>query len=101
MSASGTDRAWARQFYSSRAWQDCRKAYAKSVGGLCESCLARGLVVPGVQVHHKIPISPQNIEDPSITLNWDNLELLCESHHQQKHMDRRYQINEDGTLEIL
>ena len=101
MSATGyTDRTWAKQFYGSRAWQDCRKAYAKSVGGLCESCLARGLVVPGVQVHHKTPITPDNIGNPDVTLNWDNLMLLCKACHDAQHTQRRYAVGPDGELII-
>ena len=41
-------------FYSSRAWRDCRDAYARSVGGLCERCRAKGLITPGTEVHHKV-----------------------------------------------
>ena len=39
-------------FYTTFEWKRCREAYAKSVGGLCERCLKKGLVVPGEIVHH-------------------------------------------------
>ena len=38
---------FAKSFYASRAWKNCRRAYAASVGGLCEDCKAKGLIMPG------------------------------------------------------
>jgi 5-methylcytosine-specific restriction endonuclease McrA len=83
----------AESFYKSRTWAKCRTAYAKSVGGLCERCKARGMYNPGRIVHHKVYIGPENINDPSVTLNWDNLELLCRSCHELEHKSqRRYAV---------
>ena len=76
---------FAKQFYSSKAWQDCRNAYAKSVHHLCENCLKKGIYKPGVIVHHKIEIDPITIEKPEIALNFDNLELLCRECHAERH----------------
>lgn len=59
---------YAEQFYSSKAWQRTRKAYAKSKQNLCEICLSKGIIKPGVIVHHKTHIDPANIHDPAITL---------------------------------
>jgi hypothetical protein len=61
-----------RDFYTSKEWVACREAYAASVFYLCERCKR-----PGYIVHHKNPITDENVSDPNITLNWDNLELLC------------------------
>ena len=36
-------------------------------------------------VHHKIALTPENINDPNITLNWENLELLCQDCHNKEH----------------
>lgn len=93
-------RDFAKSFYSSRTWTDCRNAYAKSVGGLCERCLARGLYRPGVIVHHKCYISPDNINDPTVTLNFDNLELLCRDCHAAEHDNhqRRYKLDDLGRI---
>ena len=83
----------ADRFYKSRKWRECKDAYSKSVGGLCERCLKRGLYIPGRIVHHKIYISPDNYGDPSVMLNWDNLELLCRSCHELEHKSkRRYSV---------
>ena len=65
-------RDFAVRFYNSAAWARCRAAYALSVFGLCERCGEAG-----VEVHHKVYLTPENIDYPPITLGWDNLELLC------------------------
>jgi len=85
-------REFAKAFYQSKAWQECRAAYIKSVFGLCERCGQ-----PGDEVHHKIRLTPQNIDDPNITLNWDNLELLCASCHSKEHMSK-YGPSTEGTM---
>jgi hypothetical protein len=73
---------FAKAFYNSKAWKDCRDGYIKSVFGLCERCPK-----PGYIVHHIIELTPENINDPDITLNWDNLEYLCLECHNSAHGD--------------
>lgn len=91
---------YARSFYSTKAWKETRKAYRKSVGGLCERCIKKGLYVSGEIVHHKIYLTPENIRDPSIALNWDNLELVCRDCHAQEHIasEKRYTVDENGRV---
>jgi 5-methylcytosine-specific restriction endonuclease McrA len=95
-------REFAKKFYGSRAWKSCRKAYKKSVGGLCERCLAKGLIVPATIVHHKIYIDEKNINNPAVSLNWDNLEALCEQCHADEHEKnaKRYKVDEFGRVTI-
>lgn len=85
---------FAKSFYSSKRWQDCRNGYAKSRGWLCENCLRRGIYTPGEIVHHMIEITPNNINTPEIALSWDNLELLCRQCHADKHPDPWQKVNE-------
>lgn len=93
---------WAAEFYKSKAWKDCRAAYAQSVGGLCERCLREGKYVPGEIVHHKIHLDPVKILDPTIALNWDNLELVCRTCHAEAHgSTKRYKVDEFGRVTIL
>lgn len=91
---------FAKSFYKSPAWQNARKSYMKSVGGLCEKCRKAGIYKAGEIVHHKIHITPDNIDDPDITLNWDNLELLCRECHYLMHNDskRRYIVDASGKV---
>lgn len=94
---------FAEGFYKSKRWQECRDAYALSVGGLCERCNRIGLIVPGEIVHHKIYLNPQNIGDANVTLAWSNLELLCRECHTEEHHrkgERRFKFDENGNLII-
>ena len=76
---------YAKSFYKSRAWARCRASYIaerQSVdGGLCERC-RKAL---GYIVHHKVAITPANINDPEVTLNHDNLQYLCKACHDEIH----------------
>lgn len=93
-------RDFATGFYSSTAWKQCRENYKKSKRHLCERCLAKGIFKTGTIVHHKIYISPDNINDPAISLNPDNLELLCRDHHAEVHkgVEVRYDVDELGRI---
>lgn len=91
---------YAKGFYKSAAWKACRKAYAESRRGLCEVCLARGLYVPGEIVHHRVHLTPDNINDPAVSLNWNNLQLVCRECHAQIHAGRitRYKLDRFGRV---
>lgn len=80
-----TMKEFARLFYNGSAWMSCRGSYiAKRIcidGGMCEICKEN----LGYIVHHKIEITPQNINDPNITLNHDNLQYVCFECHNRIH----------------
>lgn len=61
-----------------------------------------GVYTPGKIVHHKIWLTPDNIHDTSITLNWDNLMLVCQDCHNKIHLQteahERYFIDEFGNI---
>lgn len=88
-----------KPFYRSKQWQKCRAGYIKSVGELCERCLSKGKIKRGYIVHHKNYITEDNIGDPTITLNWDNLEYLCHDCHNEEHFGRAEVMNEDVTFD--
>ena len=91
---------WARPFYTSPAWRNTRAGYMKAKGGLCERCLAKGLIVPGVIVHHRTHLTPENIKNERVALSWSNLELLCRSCHELEHQgaERRYFVDAAGRV---
>lgn len=92
---------YAKGFYNSQAWHDCRNAYVSYKGGLCERCLASGIYTAGEIVHHKKHITPLNVNDPNITLNFNNLQLLCRECHAAVHgKDKRYRFDEFGRCLI-
>lgn len=72
----------------------------KSVGGLCEDCAKKGKVTPAEEVHHIKFITPENINDPNVTLNWNNLVALCRECHRKRHgaRQRRYDVDEWGRV---
>ena len=83
------------QFYKSKAWQKTRDAYITYRNGKCERCNCGGVIV-----HHKTYITSQNINNPEITLNFNNLELLCRKCHNQEHFKEEiaYKFDDDGNL---
>lgn len=93
-------RAFSKRFYNSKAWKHCRRGYINSVGGLCERCFKVGKYVVGEEVHHKKYLSPDNINDPMITLSWSNLELLCASCHSVEHMSKHTALRDDVMFDI-
>ena len=86
-------------FYQSKAWKRCRESYIKSKGGLCEMCLSAGLIKAGRVVHHKTELTEENCGDPNISLNFDNLMLLCHSCHEAIHQGKKcYGFDAEGNL---
>ena len=74
---------WAKSFYKSKPWLRCRDSYiAKRIaidGGLCEVCHEQ----LGYMVHHKILLTPENINEPEISLNHDFLSYECKDCHDE------------------
>jgi len=81
---------WAKKFYKSKAWRQCRDAYFVYKHGLCERCQQ-----PGKIVHHKKYLTPENINDPDVSLNWNNLELLCQDCHNREHHEKHSPTRHD------
>ena len=87
-------RDFSKKFYNSKQWKLCRESFKQSMFGLCKRC-----GMPGDEVHHKIYLSPSNINDPMITLSWDNLELLCMSCHSKEHMSKYDSLGEGYSFD--
>lgn len=85
-------------FYNSIAWQNCRRAYASARSHLCERCLSQGIIKRGEIVHHIRPLNSQNINDPEISLNWNNLMLVCRKCHTEIHKGKRFTVDSDGKI---
>lgn len=95
-------------FYNSQAWQETRRNYKQSVGGLCERCIEKGVIQPATVVHHKIPLTKDNINDLNISLGWCNLVALCDQCHADIHKElngnpvgKRYIIDASGRVVII
>ena len=98
--AVSTSEHFARQFYMSWPWIKCARSYKQSKGGLCERCWSKGIVSVGEEVHHKVKLTPENINDPDVSLNWNNLELLCKKCHLEEHRGTRWRTDALGHVEI-
>lgn len=94
---------FAAAFYNSSTWHKCREAYIKSVGGLCEDCLAKGLYRPAKVVHHIKHITPETINDPAVCYGFDNLRAVCQDCHAEEHKRKndRYIVGENGEIILL
>lgn len=75
---------FAEKFYKSNRWKRCRAgyySYRQAIdGGMCEECHER----VGEIVHHKIPLTPENINDPDIATGLGNMKLVCRICHAQE-----------------
>lgn len=91
-------REFAKSFYQSPVWKRTRARVFRRDKGLCVRCGR-----PGEIVHHKTPLTPDNINDWTVALCEDNLELLCRDCHGLEHAtdlpaDKSLVFDEDGNL---
>ena len=86
---------WAKPFYNSKAWQDCRDSFIShrvSIdGGMCQRCEAE----LGYIAHHKEWLTPSNINDPMVSLSHDNLEYVCHDCHNKEHFATADPVRDD------
>lgn len=82
---------FAKEFYNSKAWRDTQKIYKQSKFGMCERCNRPN----GYIVHHRTHLTPENIADTNISLNFSNLELLCVECHNKEHFEKYAVVRED------
>jgi 5-methylcytosine-specific restriction endonuclease McrA len=82
---------WAKQFYHSKAWLKVRKLVMIRDYYTCVHCGEAASIV-----HHIEELSPENINDPLISLNMDNLESVCHDCHNDIHDMCKTQSTQDG-----
>lgn len=80
-------REFAKTFYKSKAWQKCSQCYMQSVNYVCERCGGVASIC-----HHRKYLTPENINDPVVALNWENLEALCIDCHNREHMQKHNKV---------
>jgi 5-methylcytosine-specific restriction endonuclease McrA len=82
-------------FYKSPAWLAARELKIMSVNSLCERC---GQI--GIEVHHKERLTIDNVIDTSISLNQENLELLCRECHNKEHkrFSKEVRFDSEGNM---
>ena len=67
-------------FYNSKAWRRVSAAYMSSKLYICERCGK-----PAQICHHKKWLNSENVHDPKVALNPENLEALCIECHNAEH----------------
>lgn len=70
------------RFYHSAQWKAFRRRIIEVRHGKCERCGKKGNLL-----HHRIPLNDHNVRDPKISLNPDNIELVCRACHEVIHSD--------------
>ena len=70
-------------FYHSKAWRDLSYVL-RLKSGKCQRC-GRIADMKQLHAHHKVLLTPSNVNDVSISLNPDNIEILCNSCHDEEH----------------
>lgn len=72
-------------FYRTDVWEKIKEKLKTQCGGICQRC---GRVMSDwskLIVHHIIPLTMQNVYDPNISLNENNLEVVCIDCHNAEH----------------
>ena len=58
--------------------------------------------MPADEVHHKIHLTPENINRPEVALNWRNLIALCKDCHLKEHRkEKRWKVDDDGNVQLM
>lgn len=68
---------WAKKFYQSSNWINTRDYIMSKYFYVCQKCHQRSAEI----VHHIIWLTPNNINNPDITLNEKNLIPVCRECH--------------------
>lgn len=89
---------FAKKFYNSKAWKECRQsfiAYRITIdGGMCEHCKDK----LGYIVDHKEELTPENINNPDVTLNHNNFQYLCLVCHNRKTFGINQEVVREGLM---
>ena len=83
-----------RKFYRSNEWKLARALKIAATDGLCEKC---GKV--GEEVHHIKHLTQDNVSDPEVSINQENLILLCKDCHNEIHgrFSKATKFDKDGN----
>lgn len=87
-----------KKWYKRAEWIKVRNYIRVQRRGLCEDCGKRG-----EEVHHIIPLTLANFDDPMIRIHESNLQLVCRSCHMSKRSDNDFvrndlEFDKDGNL---
>lgn len=81
------------QFYCSKAWRDLSFRLKIERGGKCERTGEVFADMSQLIAHHKIELTEDNVDDPNISLNPDNIEIISFNEHNKEHRRFGYKQN--------
>ena len=74
-----------RSFYTSDRWQKFRATIIADRGPVCAKC-GKIIVNPlDCELDHINELSPENVNDVTVSLNSENIQILCHACHDKKH----------------
>lgn len=92
---------FSKKLYNSKEWRNIKTFVLNRDLYICQVCGKPNVNI----VHHIVELTPVNINNPTITLNADNLITLCEECHRCVHGDYihskeevRYLFDADGNI---
>lgn len=87
-----------KSFYASSAWINLRLLLINERGNKCEHCkdiIPRSRDLIG---HHLIELTPENVQDHTISLNPEQIEIVCFDCHNKEHKRFGYQGKKEVYL---
>lgn len=76
---------FSQQFYKSNKWLKFRNMIISERGAKCEICGKHIVNSKSIHVHHITELTTSNINDVAITLNPDNVQVICHECHNKIH----------------
>lgn len=86
-------REFAKSFYNSKLWKQTRENILRRDSYLCVICGSAA-----EEVHHKEHLTPENINNPAISINESNLISLCGDCHKRIHSA---DLKHDNVLPLI
>lgn len=78
-------------FYCRKDYLDLAQACKIKSGGVCAKC-GGVFDISELRLHHKVELTLDNIDDVNVTLNPDNIEVLCHDCHNAAHKRFSYAV---------
>lgn len=76
---------WASKLYNSQAWKRLRSSIIAARGSRCQMCGRLMLDDSQLVAHHVVELTPDNVDNPRIALNPDNIQIICKDCHDVVH----------------
>lgn len=75
-----------KRFYDSKLWKDFRMALIMERGNKCQICEKTGFDSANLVGHHSpVELTDENVDDVMISLNEDNVLIVCRWCHEEAH----------------